>query len=228
MSTANLRLWQSERMELVALVFARDGQSPAEKSLREALALCVDRASIGSVILQGSGQPAASILPNWMSGYSFAFSTETDLIKARQLRQEVRTPPLWAISYDPADPIAGLLAERIALNARDAGLQLQPTKSAASDLRVARIPLPSDPIMALDTVATAAGLHAPQISSDSAEDLYSAEREMLADQKLIPLFHLPIVYAATPAVHGGVPQQDGTWDLAGAWLTREQAGGNHP
>jgi peptide/nickel transport system substrate-binding protein len=227
-STINAKLWRSAPLELIAIVFNHDAQSPAEKSLRDALALSVEHASIGSVILQGAGQPAASLLPNWMSGYSFAFSAENDLPRARQLRAEMRTPPLWTISYDPADPIAGLLAERIALNARDAGLQLQPTKSAAADLRLARIPLPSDPITALNIVATAEGLPAPQINSDSAEDLYSAEREMLATKKLIPLFHLPVVYADTPAMHGGLPRQDGMWNLPDVWLSREPTGSDHP
>jgi ABC-type transport system substrate-binding protein len=227
-STANVKLWRSAPLELIALVFGHDAQSAADKSLREALALCVDRASIGSVILQGSAQPDASVLPNWMTGYGFAFSTETDLARARQLRQEVRTAPLWAVSYDSADPIAGLLAERIALNARDAVLQLQPTKTAASDLHVAKIPLPSDPIMALATVATATGLPAPQINSDSAEDLYSAERELLATQKLIPLFHLPVVYATTKTVHGGLTRQDGMWNLADIWLSRQKTGSDRP
>jgi peptide/nickel transport system substrate-binding protein len=227
-STAGMKMWRSEPLELIALLFAHDALSPAEKSLREALALSVERASIGSVILQGSGQPAATILPNWMTGYGFAFSTETDLARARQLRQEVRTPPLWALYYDSADPIAGLLAERIALNARDGGVQLQPTKSAASDLRLARIALPPDPLMALATVATAAGLPAPQVNRDSTEDIYVAEREMLATQKIIPLFHLPVVYAATSAVHGGLPRQDGIWNLPDVWLSRQQSGSDHP
>jgi hypothetical protein len=150
------------------------------------------------------------------------------LARARQLRQEVRTQPLWTISYDSADPLAGLLAERIALNARDAGLQAQPTKSAASDLRVARIPLPPDAIMALNIVATAAGLPTPRINSDSAEDIYSAERELLATHKLIPLFYLPVVYAAAPAVRGGLSRQDGMWNLTDVWLSRQQAGSDHP
>ena len=29
-----------------------------------------------NVLLQGAGQPTASLLPTWMSGYGFVFSTE--------------------------------------------------------------------------------------------------------------------------------------------------------
>jgi peptide/nickel transport system substrate-binding protein len=223
-STASQQVWSSQPVELVALVFARDAQSPEEKSLREALAFSIGRASIGSVILQGSGQPAASILPNWMSGYGFAFSTEPDLVRARRLREEVRSAPQWTIGYDAADSVAGLLAERIALNARDVGLQLQPAKSANSDLRIVRMPLPSDPVAALNMAAGFAGLPSPQIAGDSAEDFYSAERALLATQKLIPLFHLPVVYAASPSLKDWSPRPDGTWDLPDAWSAQVQSG----
>jgi peptide/nickel transport system substrate-binding protein len=227
-SMASHRLSSSQPTELIALVFARDAQSAEEKSLREALALCIDRASIGSVILQGTGQPAGSVLPNWMSGYAFAFSTGADLARAHHLREEVRTAAKWTISYDAADPIAGPMAERIALNARDAGLQLQPAKTTSADLRVVRLPLPSDPVVALDVVAASAGLPAPQISSDSSQDLYTAERALLASQQLIPLFHLPIVYAASPMLRDWSPRPDGQWSLDQAWLAREQPESAHP
>ncbi|MGA8428634.1 MAG: ABC transporter substrate-binding protein [Candidatus Sulfotelmatobacter sp.] len=218
----------SEPIELVALIFSRDAQSPEEKSLREALALSIERASMGSVILQNTSQSGASIVPNWMSGYAFAFSTEGDLPGARRLREETRAASPWTITYDPADPILTALAERVALNARDAGLQLQLTKSAVADLRMVRIVLPSDPAIALAAVAAEAKLTPPEILSDSAEDLYSAERELLATQKLIPLFHLPVVYAATTALKDWTTRRDGTWNLADAWLARELSGSNNP
>ncbi len=56
----------SSPMELVALVFVRDVKSPEEKVLREVLALSIERGSIRNVLLQGAGQPTASILPTWM------------------------------------------------------------------------------------------------------------------------------------------------------------------
>ncbi len=118
----------------------------------------VERGSIRSVLLQGAGQPAASILPNWMSGYGFVFPTETNLPRARQAREQVRTVPTWTLGYDGSDPVARLLAERIALNAKDAGLSLQPTAGVTADLRLVRIPLASpDPWIALADVATLAG-----------------------------------------------------------------------
>jgi peptide/nickel transport system substrate-binding protein len=208
----------SEPVELIALVFARDPQTPADKSLREALALSVDRASIRSVLLQGAGQPAGSILPAWMTGYGFVFPAEADLVEARRERETVKVAPVFTVGYDTGDSISHLLAERIALNARDAGLTLQPTTAATADLRVARIPLvSSDPWIALLEVAAATGLARPTEGA-SVDELYTAEQSLLATQRLIPLFHLPAVFAASAAVRNWKPAADGSWDLADIWL----------
>jgi ABC-type transport system substrate-binding protein len=221
------RLVSSAPLELLALVFARDAASPEEKLLREALALSVERGSIKSVLLQGAGQPAASILPSWMSGYGFVFPTDADLPRARQAREQVRTIPTWTIGYDSSDPVDRLLAERIALNARDAGLSLQPipgSLAAAADLRLVRIPLVSpNPWIALANVATLAGtptgVRQPAgKESGSVEDLYASEVALLATQRLIPLFHLPVSYAASASLNHWVLRGDGSWDLGDAWL----------
>jgi peptide/nickel transport system substrate-binding protein len=209
----------SEPVELIALMFSHDAQTPAEKSLRDALALSVDRGSIRSVLLQGAGQPAGGILPDWMTGYGFVFPADADLARARHEREEVKVAPTWMVGYDPADAIAHLLAERIALNAKDAGLTLQPTTAATTDLRVTRIPLvASDPWIALREVAAAAGQVRPAANGGSVEELYAAEQTILATQRIIPLFHLPEAYAASASLHDWKPGADGSWDLAGVWL----------
>lgn len=215
---AERRLASSAPVELLALFFARDVASPDEKLLREALALSVERGSIKSVLLQGAGQPAASILPDWMSGYGFVFRTGADLPRAHQARDQVHGAPTWTIGYGDADPVDRLLAERIALNAKDAGLSLQPTAAAAADLRVVRIPLPStDPWIALANVATVTGTSAGKVSG-SVEELYASELALLATQRVIPLFHLPASYAATGSLRNWAVRPDGSWSLADAWL----------
>ncbi|HEY6765367.1 MAG TPA: ABC transporter substrate-binding protein [Candidatus Sulfotelmatobacter sp.] len=227
MATAGRRLLSSEPIQLVALVFARAANSPEEKSLREALALSIDRASIGNVILQGAGSPAFSILPNWMSGYSFAFSQATDLMLARRLREGVRTITPWTISYDASDSIDGLVAGRIALNARDAGLQLQPTKALTADVRLVRISLSAESSTTLKAVATLAGLPPPNFNGDSIEGLYAAERALLGTQRLIPLFHLPVIYAASTELQGWKLRPDGLWNAADSWLSRKSGSVTH-
>jgi peptide/nickel transport system substrate-binding protein len=213
------QLVSSAPVELLALIFTRDAQSHEEKLLREALALSLDRASMRSVLLQGAGSPAGSILPNWISGFGFVFSVDADLTQARHDRDQVRTVPEWKLAYDSSDPLARLLAERIALNAKDVGLSLQPTSAMAADLRLARIPLAStDPWVSLAQAANVAGLPAPKNNGGSAEDLYVAERSLLATQRIIPLFHLPITYAAAATVKNWRVQSDGTLNLDDAWL----------
>jgi len=212
-------LTSSAPLELLALVFAREVATPDDKLLREALALSVERASIRNVLLQGSGQPTAGILPTWMSGYGFVFSTAADLPRARQEREQIRTVSAWSIGYDGSDPVSRLLAERIALNARDAGLTLQPTSTAPADLRLVRIPLNSpDPWIALEDVAARCGLPAANGNGGSAEDLYAAERALLATQRIIPLFHLSASYAASGNLKNWKLRPDGSWDLGDAWL----------
>ena len=211
------RLVSSAPVELLTLFFTRDAASPEEKLLREALALSVERGSIRSVLLQGAGQPAAGILPSWMSGYGFVFSTDADLPRARHIREQVHTVPTWTLGYDGTDPVARLLAERIALNAKDAGLSLQPTSGASADVRLLRILLAPDPWIALADVAALTGAPAGK-ESGSAEDMYASEVALLATKRMIPLFHLPVSYAASTNLNNWALRSDGGWALGDAWL----------
>jgi ABC-type transport system substrate-binding protein len=212
------RLTNSRPIELVALLFSRDAPSPDEKLVREALAFSVERGSIRSVLLQGAGEPTASILPNWMSGYGFAFSSDADLTRARHVREQVHKIPSWTVGYDGGDPAVRLLVERIALNAKDAGLSLQPTPAAVADLKLVRIPLASpDPWVALMGVATLAGTP-PEKEGGSVEDLFAAERTLLATQRITPLFHLPMSYAASASLNNWTLRPDGSFNLADAWI----------
>lgn len=232
------RVSSSQPMELVALVFGGDAQTADEKLLRSALAHSVERGSMRSALLQGAGQAAASILPNWMSGYAMAFATDADLKQARHEREQVGTAANWTVRYDANDSVARLLVERVALNARDAGIGLQPTAAATADilrsdllrselprseLRLVRIPLASaDPWIALANVAGTLGMAMPKVNGDRVEDLYSAEQALLAGQRVIPLFHLPAEWASSPAVKGWRPGADGGWRLDEVWVGKER------
>jgi peptide/nickel transport system substrate-binding protein len=212
------RLASSSPIELLALLFTRDVASLDEKLLREALALSVERGSIRSVLLQGAGQATAGILPNRMSGYGFVFPTDADLPRARQEREQVRNRPVWTLGYDGSDPLARLLAERIALNAKDAGLLLQPAPAGTTELRLARIPLSPDPWIALAGVANLAGLTAGK-NRDGVEELYASEAALLATRRVIPLFHLPVSYASASSLKNWALRPDGSWDVADARLS---------
>jgi hypothetical protein len=218
-SPERFRVAHSAAMELLAVIFTREVASQDDKNLRNALRFSVERVSMHSVLLQGAGQPTAGILPTWMSGYGFVFSTAADLAQARQLRDQVRAIPTWTLGYDGGDPLARLLAERVALNAKDARLTLQPTPAAASDLRLLRIPLASsDPWIALQELSTQVNLPFAPGKGRAAEDLFAAEQSALSSGRIIPLFHLPVVYASALGVRGWVVRTDGVLDLSNACL----------
>jgi ABC-type transport system substrate-binding protein len=217
-SAAGRRVVTSASVEEMALVFARDLQSPEEGKLREALALSIDRESIRTVVLQGVGEPSAAILPNWVSGYAFIYPATQNLERARRERSEVQHAPSWTLGYDTGDPVARVIAERIALNARDAGIALQTTTAANADLRLTRLVLASaNAHVALRRVARSLGLPEPKLSN-SVEDLYQAETAILQTQRLVPLFQLPTSYALSPNVQDWNQDRDGTWHLEDVWL----------
>ena len=218
-SPARGTLLSSAPVELMALVFTRNVSSPEEKLLREALGLSIERGSIQSVLLQGSGQPAGSLLPTWISGFGFVFSSQADLQRARQLRGQAQTARVWTVGYEGSDPLARLLVDRIALNAKDAGLSLVPTAVGSTDLRLMRIPqASSNPWVALEPMAAHTGLPRAQNKDSSIEELYAAEQTALATQRVVPLFHLPVFYSGSVSLKNWTVRMDGILDLTDAWL----------
>jgi ABC-type transport system substrate-binding protein len=217
--TEGRRVEGSAPVELMALIFLRDPQSPDDGRLREALALSIDRNLLNNVLLQGGGEPAGGLLPNWITGYGFLFPTDPDLPRARQIRGQIRAAPLWTLGYAGSDPVAQVVAERIALNARDAGLGLQLTMASTADMRLVRIPLLSfDSRIALAGVAAAIGLPRPKFNGNSVDDLYAAEKAMLQLQRVIPLLHLRVASGLNATVKNWGQDRDGSWHLQDIWL----------
>lgn len=213
-------------VELMALVFTPNSKAQ-DPRLRQALALAIDRKPIQSVVLRGAAEPAACLLPNWMTGYSAAFSTQPNIARAKALLADSRLPGI-VLSYDPRDLHSQLIAERIALNAREAGLTVQVSLSGAADLQLVRVALPTpDPALALREIARQLGLsqfvlHGSGVSGPTIEDLYQAERALLDGYTVIPLFHLPIASAAATNVRGWAPDQLGHWNLPNLSLDNAQ------
>src|SRR5258708_20134062 len=138
-----------------------------------------------------------------MTGYSAVFCAQPNLQRARTVFAGSRQPAL-NLSYDPRDPQAQLIAERIALNAREVGITVQVSLSGAEDIRLMRVVLPSpDPATSLTEAARQLGLPQPAFPAahgNALEDLYQAERSLLDGHAVIPLFHLPVASAATVPV----------------------------
>ena len=217
LSSAGRTITESAPDELVALVFTREAQSEDEVRVRQALSAAIDRVSIVNVLLQGEGESARTILPNWMTGYAMLFGQEGDRAENARVSGSAGT---MTLSYDASDPTNQLIAERVALNARDAGIKVQAAASAANaDVVLARIGLASpQPQLALQVAAGAAGLPTPQFQGTSPEELYGREKEMLQSGSIIPLAHVPEATALGPGVNGWHADLAGGWHLADVWL----------
>jgi peptide/nickel transport system substrate-binding protein len=217
LSSGPQRIRTSLPEELMALVFPVNSRAQ-DVRVREALGLVIDRKPIQSVLLKGAGDPTASILPNWMTGYGAAFPAQANVQRAKVILAGSRQPAL-TLSYDARDPQAQLIAERIALNAREAGITLQVSLSGVPDITLTRIVLPSpDPATSLREAAHALGLPQPLLHGSSVDDLYSAERSLLDAHTVIPLFHLPVAAASGVRVRNWQPGRSGEWNLSDVWL----------
>jgi peptide/nickel transport system substrate-binding protein len=219
----NRMVMASEPEELMALVFAHDPASEDETHARNALALSIDTAAVNNVVLQGGGEPCGTLLPNWMSGYAFVFPTAANIEHARAERMQAKHLPASTLGYDPLDPVARVIAERVLLNARDAGITLQLSSTGNSDLRLVRIALASsDPHVALTALADAFQLPQPRFENASAAALYSAEKSLLQLHRVVPLLHLRSAVALRPNVHDLNVLPDGIWSVSNVWLSGEK------
>ena len=213
---AGRRAWSSSPVRLMALVF---GPRIADVRVREALALAVNRDAIHSVLLQRQGEISGALLPQWLTGYAFLFSTPADVARAKSLVSGIPAADrTFSLASD--DPAYRNIADRIQLNARDAGLTVQIVPASGNaDARLveARIAFADVP-HALASVAAVFGLGETP-AAGSPDEMYAAERGLLEGFRVIPLFHLPDVYGAGPRVHGGpVISPLGEWRFDSLWV----------
>src|SRR5437870_11837608 len=75
-ATEGRAVQSSAPFELMALVFSRDPQTPDEARERQVMGLSIDRAAINNVLLQGAAETTGALVPGWMTGYAFLFSSE--------------------------------------------------------------------------------------------------------------------------------------------------------
>ena len=217
----NRELMTSRPAELMALVFAGAPQSDDEIHMRNAMAMSIDTAALNDVVMQGGGEPASALLPTWMSGYGFVFRGAQSA--GARLQTSSKRNQTWTLSFDNSDPVARVIAQRLALNAHDAGITLDTKGDANIDLPLVRIPLTSsDPHIALAELANALQLPRPKFNDSSVGDLYAAEKNLVDSQRLIPLLHLRVALALRPGIHDMSISPDGNWRLQNAWLAAEK------
>ena len=119
-----VRVSASQPDELLALIFLKGRTATENARAREAIARCIDRAAIVNFILQKEGEPAGGLLPQWSSGTAFLFPTETDARGAKEIWSQISPSPKLVLGYDSADTLEQSVAERIVVNAKEAGISL--------------------------------------------------------------------------------------------------------
>jgi peptide/nickel transport system substrate-binding protein len=218
-----LRQAQQQRMQLVEsptalllLLHVADEGALANPNLRAAIALAIDRTALSNVIFQKAGQVTASLLPQSLSGYAFLFPAERDLNKAHELRGGL-APPAITLAADGNRAIQ-LVAQRIALNLREGGFNVQvtATNTVGPNLSLREVPIPNgDPSAVLDVMLENLG-HSPTPADRDPRSLYKSEREFLGAKTWIPLLDLPRAYAIGSRVRDLQSGADGLPDLANA------------
>jgi ABC-type transport system substrate-binding protein len=227
-----VRSASSDPVELFALQFDATRPAVQDQRVRQAISLAVDRASIADVILQKQAVAAGSLLPNWISGYAHLFPVVTDLPRAKELLaaagREVSHPMALTLVYDSGDAEARAIAERVAVNLREAGIVTQisglttDAKNPPADMRLVRYRLAApDPGIALAGILNALG-EAPT-STETPEQAYAAERAPIDAFRVIPLVHVTESYGLSPQVRDWMPPRWGGWRLEDVWLGPPQA-----
>ncbi|MGA2328454.1 MAG: ABC transporter substrate-binding protein [Bryobacteraceae bacterium] len=217
------RIWTSAPVTLMALRFERGRPAAEDAKLREALALSIDRAAILNVLLQRRGEAAGGLLPQWLSGYAMLFSAARDAARARQL---VTGAPLLSLASDPADALARTIADRIAVNTREAGIRLLTQAGGNADLYLVRARI-APPVAGPALARLAASLEVSDlfhVSGPGLESLYAGERALVEEFRVIPLFHLPEIYGASPRLKTWATPglaRTGEWRLDDLWLDSE-------
>jgi ABC-type transport system substrate-binding protein len=247
----NLRVWSSAPVYLYALQIT--GSAPGGKagtarpataklSSGEALSQALDRATMANVLLQKQAEPAASFLPQWLSGYAFVFGTESNVERAREISARSSGTASGAqplrLRVDAGGDLAKLIAERVAINARQAGIPMQiQARAAVRDDAAGGAASPKSPES--DTVRLLAWRYSSlsrraelgdmisglqlqtettEPAAESAEQTYEYERALLCEYQLIPLVVLPQYVGLSTRVRDWLPERWDAWHLADIWL----------
>jgi len=139
-----------------------------------------------------------------------------------------------SLAYDFADPLARLAAERIAVDAREAGITVQPYAESHINSKAARASMNADavllrvPLHSLDpSVALAARLDDLGLPLESVpailgatrpEDLLEIERKLLESNRVLPVAHVPQVLWLNSTAHNWQQELNGAWDLDQLWM----------
>ncbi len=229
-----LRVQTSRPLELVALVFDTRRPGGSQESLRAAAAGAIDRSAICATLLQGQARAADALLPEWLSGYASILGARRDPATARTI---VASLPAGrhalSLEYDAADALVQVVADRVAVDLREAGLAIMMTTAsrlaaAPPDGRLVHAFLqPTTPDRALAALLAPLGLAAADApaAGSALEDTARFEQALLERSVVVPLVHVPRIYALggrLQSSNGPLVTQTGRLNLADAWLHEEK------
>jgi len=189
-------------------------------------------------LLQKQAEPASALLPQWLSGYAFLFTMETNIDHAKKIRATLPAnlaggaEPL-RLRVDAPGDLAKLLGERVAVNARQAGILVQVVNRAVQRATTTS----SDPASGVHLFSWHYSSLSPRVelesmvstlnfgdsneaaaSSIDPELLYAREKKLLAERRILPLVVLPEYIGLSQKVRDWMPASWGEWHLADVWL----------
>ena len=256
-----IRVEVTPPVQLLAVIFPPDRSADSTRSsgparspgrsagndarLREAVSRSIDRSAIVNLILQKEGEPAAGLLPQWISGTEFLFSSAADPAAARNLVKQIAPAPALVLGYDSGDALEQAVAERIVVNAREAGLTVTATALPSAllasdntaraekpkyDARLVRVnlvsPLPRPALTGLlaEFSSVLGNADSPLAETADAAEIYAREKAALDTWRVIPIAHLPRVYGLGPRIRNWSIPPGAAMNglpLADIWLHRE-------
>jgi hypothetical protein len=105
---------------------------------------------------------------------------------------------MLTVGYERTDALARAIAERVAVNASEAGIVVRATTTASPDAHIIRLRIATpDARSALEELAQQLNVQLLRPT----ESLYNAERTLLGSSRVIPLVHIPLAWQLNPKVH---------------------------
>src|SRR6267143_1018965 len=219
-----------------------DAGRAAAAKLREAMSLSLDRQTMANVLLQKQAEPASALLPQWLSGYAFLFTMETNIDRAKEIRATLPANmaagagPL-RLRVDAPGDLAKLLGERVAVNARQAAILVQLVNRPMTRGAINATTTSSDPASGAHLFSWHYSSLSPRVelesmvsilnfgdsneaapSSTDPEQLYAREKKLLEERRVLPLVALPEYIGLSQKVRDWMPARWGEWRLADVWL----------
>jgi ABC-type transport system substrate-binding protein len=230
-----LRIESSGLLELIALAFEPPLATSTNEAVRRTFAAAIDRAAIARVVLQGRAEAANALLPQWVSGYApFVFDGKAAPLPRSAVAALPADRRTLALRVTPPDPVAQAVAQRIAVNARDAGFALTVQAPAGLgprfDLRLVRLSFrAAAPPQALSDLMAGLGPRTLTLlgritrpdAGASLDDVLLTERALLAGDIIVPVVYVPELYAIglrAQSWNGPAILPSGAWNLANVWL----------